>query len=124
MTIEPRAISGCYTYNRMTSTIASIYLTGNNPALGKGVEKCLKKNNLQVEVKKSRDTDYRLLLYDVSYAVENLNKAILDDLDDLENYSGKACLVVISNDLDGYSKVISIKSVIQPFLFDQKNNLR
>ena len=108
----------------MPASIATIYLAGNNEPLTQEIDKCLEKSNLRTEKNKTKDTDYRLLVYDTDASVENLGKIILNDLDSLSGYTGKVCLVLASCSEEGDGASEKHRSLVQPYLNDRKNNLR
>ncbi len=108
----------------MPASLARIYLGGNNDLLNEELKKCLKKSNLEPETKKERETDYRLLVYDLGNSVENPIESFLNDLDWVSNFFGKTCVVLISGGQQDDHILEQYQSSLQPYLNDRKNNLR
>jgi len=99
----------------MPTTLAKIYISGNNNALNDNLKKCLENKNLEVLSKKNNTSDYQLFLYDLGKETENLTTLLLNDLESTINYHGKVCLVLAGS---GYYEDV------QPYLTNREINLR
>ena len=79
-----------------SASLATLYLWSSSVPLRRAVEKYLESLSLKVETKEKKETDYRVLLINLSQQ-EKLNTLVLDALDSLKDYTGKTCLVVAAD---------------------------